>query len=93
MEEKAMRIVSMIVVWVYIVLATILEVVASYVIPAGSWVLRDTVLSIIAISMAAGVVMFYMELRYHPRWESVFLLTTLFFVADLIFIWTASLVH
>ncbi len=60
MGEKAMRIVSMIVVWVYILLATILEVVASYVIPAGSWVLRDTVLSIIAISMAAGVVMFYM---------------------------------
>ncbi len=88
-----MRIVSMIVVWVYILLATILEVVAFYVIPAGSWVLRDTILSIIAISMAAAVVMFYMELRYHPRWESVFLLTTLFFVADLLFIWTASLVH
>lgn len=88
-----MRIVSMIVLWVYILLATILEVVASYVIPASSWVLRDTVLSVIAISMAAGVVLFYMELRYHPRWESVFLLTTLFFAADLIFIWTASLVH
>ena len=43
--------------------------------------------------MAAAVVMFYMELRYQPRWESLFLLTTLFFVADLIFIWTASLVH
>jgi hypothetical protein len=37
--------------------------------------------------------MFYMELKYQPRWESLFLLTTLFFAADLIFIWTASLVH
>ena len=88
-----MRIVSMIMVWVYIVLATILEVVASYLIPASSWVFRDTVISVIAITMAAAVVLFYMELRYQPRWESLFLLTTLFFVADLIFIWTASLVH
>ena len=88
-----MRIVNMILVWVYVVLATILEVVASYLIPASSWALRDTVVSIIAISMAAAVVMFYMELRYNPRWESIFLLTTLFFVADLMFIWTASLVH
>lgn len=83
----------MIVVWVYIVLATILEVITSYLIPASSWVLRDTVISVIAISMAAAVVLFYMELRYQPRWESIFLLTSLFFVADLIFIWTASLVH
>jgi len=83
----------MIMVWVYIVLATILEVVASYLIPASSWVFRDTVISVIAITMAAAVVLFYMELRYQPRWESLFLLTTLFFVADLIFIWTASLVH
>jgi heme/copper-type cytochrome/quinol oxidase subunit 4 len=83
----------MIAVWVYIVLATILEVVASYLIPASSWVFRDTVISVIAISMAAAVVLFYMELKYQPRWESLILLTTLFFVADLIFIWTASLVH
>jgi hypothetical protein len=83
----------MITVWVYIVLATVLEVVASYIIPATSWVFRDTVISVIALSMAAAVVLFYMELRYQPRWESLFLLTTLFFVADLIFIWTASLVH
>jgi hypothetical protein len=88
-----MRIVSVIAVWVFIVLATLLEVVASYLIPASSWALRDTVVSVIAISMAAAVVMFYMELKYQPRWESLFLLTTLFFVADLIFIWTASLVH
>lgn len=88
-----MRIVSMIIVWVYIALATILEVVASYLIPVSSWLFRDTVISVVAISMAAAVVLFYMELRYHPRWESLFLLTTLFFVADLIFIWTASLVH
>jgi len=88
-----MRIVSMIMVWIYIVLATILEVVASYLIPASSWVFRDTVISVVAISMAAAVVLFYMELKYQPRWESLFLLTTLFFVADLIFIWTASLVH
>jgi len=88
-----MRIVSMIMVWIYIVLATILEVVASYLIPASSWVFRDTVISVVAISMAAVVVLFYMELKYQPRWESLFLLTTLFFVADLIFIWTASLVH
>ena len=83
----------MIIVWVYIALATILEVVASYLIPVSSWLFRDTVISVVAISMAAAVVLFYMELRYHPRWESLFLLTTLFFVADLIFIWTASLVH
>jgi hypothetical protein len=88
-----MRIVSVLMVWIYIMLATILEVAASYLIPASSWVFRDTVIGVVALSMAAAVVMFYMELKYQPRWESLFLLTTLFFVADLIFIWTASLVH
>jgi hypothetical protein len=83
---------GMITVWVYILLATVLEVIVSYMLP-NSWALRDTVIGVIAITVAAAVVMFYMELKYQPRWESLFLLTTLFFVADLIFIWTASLVH
>jgi len=83
----------MIMIWVYIVFATLLEVVGSYLIPASAWALRDSVIAVIALSMAAAVVMFYMELRYQPRWESLFLLTTLFFVADLILIWTANLVH
>ncbi len=87
-----MRIVSMIIVWVYILLATVLEVIVSYMLP-NSWVLRDTVIGGIAITVAAAVVMFYMELKYQPRWESFFLLTTLFFVGDLILIWTASLAH
>ena len=87
-----MRIVSMIIVWVYILLATILEVIVSYIIP-NSWALRDTVIGGIAITVAAAIVMFYMELKYQPRWESLFLLTTLFFVGDLILIWTASLAH
>jgi len=82
----------MITVWVYILLATVLEVIVCYMLP-NSWALRDTVIGVIALTVAAAVVMFYMELRYQPRWESLFLLTTLFFVCDLIFIWTASLVH
>lgn len=88
-----MRIASMVAVWVYISLATVLEVIASYLIPMSSWVARDTVIGIIALTTAAAIVLFYMELKYHPRWESIFLLTTIFFVADLLFIWTASLVH
>lgn len=88
-----MRIASMIAVWVYISLATVLEVIASYFIPVSRWVLRDTVIGIVALTSAAAIVLFYMELKYHPKWESIFLLTTLFFVADLLFIWTASLVH
>jgi len=87
-----MRIASMIAVWVYIILATVLEVIVSYVLPT-SWMLRDTVIGVIAITVAAAVVLFYMELKYQPRWESLFLLVTLFFVGDLVFIWTASLVH
>jgi di/tricarboxylate transporter len=82
----------MITVWVYILLATVLEVIISYVLPAG-WALRDTVIGVIAISVAAAIVLFYMELKYQPRWESLILLVTLFFVGDLILIWTASLVH
>ena len=87
-----MRVVNMIAVWVYILLATVLEVIVSYVFPA-SWALRDTAISLIAISVAAAVVLFYMELKYQPRWESLFLVVTLFFVGDLLLIWTASLVH
>jgi cytochrome c oxidase subunit IV len=87
-----MRIAGMITVWVYILLATVLEVIVSYMLP-NSWAFRDTVIGVIAITVAAAVVMFYMELKYQPRWESLFLLTTLFFICDLIFIWTASLVH
>lgn len=88
-----MRIASMVAVWVYISLATVLEVIASYLIPMSSWAARDTVIGIIALTTAAAIVLFYMELKYHPRWESIFLLTTVFFVADLLFIWTGSLVH
>ena len=87
-----MRVVNMIALWVYIILATILEVIISYVFPA-TWALRDTAISVIAISVAAAVVLFYMELKYQPKWESLFLLVTLFFVGDLLLIWTASLVH
>jgi flagellar biosynthesis component FlhA len=88
-----MRVTTMITVWVYIILVTLLEVVASYVVPMSSWVLRDTIISVLAVSAAAVVVVFYMELRYHYRWESLILVTTLFYVADLLMIWTASLVH
>jgi len=87
-----MRIASMIIVWVYILLATVLEVAVASVFPTG-WILRDTVISVIALSVAAAIVMFYMELKYQPRWESLILLITLFFVGDLILIWTASLTH
>jgi len=87
-----MRVASMIVVWVYILLATVLESVVASMLPFAS-VLRDTTIGVIAITMAAAVVVFYMELKYQPRWESLFLLVTLFFVGDLLFIWTASLTH
>ena len=88
-----MRVATMVAVWVYILLATILEVVAYYVIPLSSWALHDSVISIIAISSAAAVAIFYMELKYRPRSEAIFIGTTLFFALDLILIWTASLVH
>jgi len=88
-----MRVATMVVVWVYILLATILEVIAYYEIPLSSWALHDSVISIIALSSAAAVVIFYMELKYRPRWEAIFIGTTLFFVLDLLLIWTASLVH
>lgn len=87
-----MRVAGMIVVWVYILLATVLEVIISYVFPA-SWALRDTAIGLVAISVAAAIVLFYMELKYQPRWESLFLVVTLFFVGDLLLIWTASLAH
>jgi len=87
-----MRVATMVVVWVYILLATILEVIAYYLIPLGTAV-HNSVISIIALSSAAAVVIFYMELKYRPRWEALFLGTTLFFVLDLVLIWTASLVH
>jgi uncharacterized membrane protein YhfC len=83
----------MIVVWIYIMIATLLEATASYMIPMNSWTLHDSVIGIVAISAAAIVVMYYMELRYRPRWESAILGATLFFVADLLLIWTASLAH
>ena len=88
-----MRVATMAAVWVYILLATILEVVSYYVIPLSSWALHDSVISIIAISSAAAVAIFYMELKYHPRWEALYITTTLFIALDLLLIWTASLVH
>lgn len=87
-----MRILSMIIVWVYILLATVLEVIVATVLPFAS-ALRDTTIGIIAVTMAAAVALFYMELKYQPKWESFFLVVTLFFVGDLLLIWTGSLVH
>jgi hypothetical protein len=88
-----MRPITMIIVWIYIIIATLLEVTASYMVPMTDWAMHDSIIGIIAISAAAVVVLFYMELRYRPRWESAILGVSLFFMADLLLIWTASLAH
>jgi len=76
-------------VWVYMMVAVLAEVLAFYRIPAYSTM--ATVVSILATSQAAAVVLFYMQLKDEPGSLRLFALIPIMFLTALLIAMLASL--
>jgi len=76
-------------VWVYMMVAVLTEVLAFYWIPAYSTM--ATVVSILATSQAASVVLFYMQLKDEPGSLRLFALIPIMFLTALLIAMLASL--
>jgi hypothetical protein len=79
--------------WSWMMLATILEVAAGYYLTGASWIARDGSIAVIMLTAIIPVSMVNLGLLEEHVSVRVFILAGLFFAADLILIWTASLVH
>jgi caa(3)-type oxidase subunit IV len=79
----------LILVWVYMVIAVLAEVSASYLLGAG--LIQTAVIAILAVSQAITVVLFFMHLREEPGSIKVFALIPLMFLAALLIAMLASL--
>jgi hypothetical protein len=76
-------------VWAYMVLAVLTEVFAFYRI--ASYSTMATVVSILATSQAAAIVLFYMQLREEPGSLRLFALIPIMFLSALLIAMLASL--
>ena len=76
-------------VWAYMVLAVLSEVAAFYTI--ASYGIMATVVTILATSQAAAVVLFYMQLKEEPGSLRLFALIPLMFLSALLIAMIASL--
>jgi len=74
-------------------LATVLEVVATYYLSSSSWFLRDGLIGLIMITAVVPMALFYLDLLGEHLSVKMLVLVGVFFSSDLILIWTASLVH
>ena len=84
---------QLIAVWSWLVLTTIIEVVASNYLSSVFWTVRGGIESLIALSAVIPLILFYMGLWDEHLSVKMFVLASLFFCADLILIWSASSVH
>ena len=60
-----MRRITPIIVWAYLVAATVLEVVVFYTIPTGTTVYES--IGVLAVTKAVLIAMYFMHLKYEPR--------------------------
>jgi hypothetical protein len=74
-------------------LATILEVAASYYVSSSAWLLRDGIISAIALTAIVPMALSYLDLIGEHMSIKIMMALGVFFSMDLILIWTASLVH
>ena len=76
-------------VWVYMILATLVEVDAFYLIHAYATV--ATVITVLATSQAVAIVLFYMQLKDEPGGLRLFALIPIMFLSALFIAMLASL--
>jgi hypothetical protein len=74
-------------------LATILEVSASYYLASAAWQVKDGVITAIALTAIVPMALSYLDLIGEHVSIKIMIVLGGFFSMDLILIWTASLVH
>jgi len=79
--------------WSWLMLATLLEVAASYYLSSTGWILRDGIITAIALTAIVPMALSYLDLMGEHVSIKIMMALGVFFSMDLILIWTAELVH
>jgi hypothetical protein len=79
--------------WSWLMLATILEVSASYYLSSAAWQVKDGIIAAIALTAIVPMALSYLDLIGEHISIKIMIVLGVFFSMDLILIWTASLVH
>lgn len=83
---------GLIIAWCWIAVMIFLEVFVTLN-PSLTWASRDTIIAILSLSGIAAVAVGYMNVLKEDVSTMLIVLVGLFLAANLILIWTASLVH
>ncbi len=75
------------------VVTVLLEVATIPALSSSAWELRGTVETLVALSAVVPLMLVYMDLWKEHIGLKMFVLSSLFFCADLLLIWSASSVH
>jgi hypothetical protein len=75
------------------VVTVLLEVAAIPLLSSLQWEVRGAIESVVALTAVVPLILFYMGLWNEHISVKMFVLSALFFCADLILIWSASSVH
>ncbi len=86
-----MRALNMFLIWIYLAVATVVEVILFYSFPGDVFV--TYAISVLAVSKAIFIFAFYMHIRYEQRSLKVFSVIPLFFLLALLVGMFASLGH
>ena len=79
--------------WSWLMLATLIEVTATYYLSSAAWQIRDGIIAAIAITAVVPMALTYLDLLGEHMSIKVLIVLGVFFSLDLVLIWTASLVH
>jgi len=79
--------------WSWLVISVLLEVAVAYSLADAYWAVRGGLEGLIALLAAIPMMLVYMGLWEEHITMKMFVVCSLFFCADLILIWSASIVH
>ena len=79
--------------WSWLMLATILEVSASYYLSSAAWQIKDGIITAISFTAIVPLALSYLDLIGEHVSIKIMIVLGVFFSMDLILIWTAELVH
>ena len=79
--------------WSWLMLATILEVGASYYLANAAWAIRDGIIAAIMITAIVPLSLTFLDLIGEHVSIKLMIILGVFFSMDLMLIWTAELVH
>ena len=86
-----MRTLDVVLIWVYLAAATVVEVVLFYALPGNPIV--NYLISILALSKAVFIFTYYMHIRYEPKGLKFFSIIPLFFMLALLLGMLTTLTH